>query len=169
MVLWSVQREQRTLLVILAATLSFIDVFLFYTLSYLEHSKSLRPSTLLVIYLFFSLSFDAARARTLWLIDNDGPIRILFTASLAMKVVLLVLEAREKRRYLNFSDSQKGPEETSGILSQGIFWWLNTLIRTGFSKVLMMEDLYPIDERMTASVLGTNFRQFWAACKVFIA
>jgi len=85
-----------------------------------------------------------------------------------MKLVILVLETREKRQYLHFADRQKSPEETSGIFNQGIFWWLNTLIGKGFSKVLMMEDLYPMDARMIASVLGDRFRQAWAIRETFV-
>ena len=138
-------------------------------LSYTEHSKSLRPSALLGVYLFFSLLFDIARVRTLWLIGYDGDIRGVFTASLAVKVIILLLEAKEKRRYFSSNDRQKGPEETSGIFSQSVFWWLNKLIRQGFSKVLLMDDLYPVDEEMLSEKLGTNFRQKWTACKSFLS
>ncbi len=166
LVLWSVKSVQRTPLSVSAAALSFVDAFMFCLLSYTEHSKSLRPSALLSVYLFFSLLFDSARVRTLWLMRYDGAIRGVFTASLAMKVIILLLEAKEKRQYLNSSDRQRGPEETSGIFSQSVFWWLNKLIRQGFSKVLRMDDLYPIDEDMVSERLGANFRQKWKACKI---
>lgn len=99
----------------------------------------------------------------------DGAIRGAFTASLATKVMVLLLEAREKRQYLSFSDRLKSPEETSSIFNQGVFWWLNALIRRGFSKVLLMDDLYPIADEMTAEKLGPRFREKWAACKTSIA
>lgn len=165
LVLWSVKSGQRTRFSITAAALSFVDAFMFYLLSYTEHSKSLRPSTLLGAYLFFSLLFDAARVRTLWLMQYDAAIRGVFTTSLATKVAILLLEAKEKRRYLNNYDQQKGPEETSGIYNQSVFWWLNSLIRHGFSKVLLMDDLYPIDENMMSERLGATFRQKWKACE----
>lgn len=167
LLLRSLRTAQRTTLAISAAALSFVDAFIFCMLSYTEHSKSLRPSALLGVYLFFSLLFDVARVRTLWLIGYDGGIRGIFTASLVMKVMILLLEAKEKRRYFNSSDRQKGPEETSGIFSQSVFWWLNNLIGRGFSKVLLMDDLYPIDEDLLSEKLGTSFRERWKTCKLF--
>jgi hypothetical protein len=164
-VLWSVKSEQRTPLSVTAAALSFLDALMFYLLSSTEHSKSLRLSALLGIYLFISLLFDAARVRTLWLMKYDVTIRGIFTASLVIKVMILFLEAREKRQYLNNYDRQTGPEETSGIFNQSVFWWVNKLIRRGFSKVLLMDDLYPIDDDMISERLGANFRQKWEACK----
>ncbi|KAL3426779.1 hypothetical protein PVAG01_00288 [Phlyctema vagabunda] len=163
LILWSVRSRQRTALSISAAVLSFLDVFLFCALSYTEHSRSLRPSALLGAYLFFSILFDAVRARTLWMMQYDIAIRGVFTASLATKVMILLLEAREKRQYLTSSDRMRSPEETSSVFNQGVFWWLNRLIREGFSKVLDMDDLYPMDEDMIAEKLGLEIRQIWTA------
>jgi ATP-binding cassette subfamily C (CFTR/MRP) protein 1 len=98
-------------------------------------------------------------------VQYDSAIRGVFTASLATKAIVLLLEAEEKRRYLNSYDRQRGPEETSGIFSQSVFWWLNVLIKRGFSKVLLMDDLYPIDEYMMSERLGACFRQKWKACE----
>lgn len=165
-VLYSVESGRRTPLSVSAAALSLVDAFLFCLLSYTEHAKSLRPSAILGVYLLFSLLFDCARARTLWLLKYDGAIRGVFTASLAMKVIILLLEAKEKRRYLNSSDRQRSPEETSGILNKSVFWWLNKLIRRGFSKVLRMEDLYAMHGDMLSVRLGADFRQRWRTSKM---
>jgi hypothetical protein len=168
LILWSVQNEQQAPLAISAAALSFIDGFSLGALSDLEHSKSLRPFSILAVYLFLSSLFDAARVRTLWLMNFNVAIWGLLTASLAMKVVILMLEVREKMRFLAVNDRDKSPDETSGIFNKGIFWWLNILIRAGFSKILQMNDLYPMDERMTASVLGSNIRYLWITCKTLV-
>jgi ATP-binding cassette, subfamily C (CFTR/MRP), member 1 len=132
-------------------------------LSYMEHSRSLRPSPLLSIYLIFSILFDAVRVRTLWLVGYDPSIRDLFTASLAMKVLILGMEAKGKRRYFSVADRDLGPEESSGVFSQSFFLWLNALIQQGFKKVLSPTDLYPIDEKMTSEALAASFWQRWLA------
>jgi ATP-binding cassette, subfamily C (CFTR/MRP), member 1 len=59
--------------------------------------------------------------RTLWLVGYDPSIRDLFTASLAMKVLILGMEAKGKRRYFSDADRDLGPEESSGVFSQSFF------------------------------------------------
>lgn len=86
----------------------------------------------------------------------------MFTTSLAIKAILLVLEAKEKRRYLNNTDRKRSPEETSSVFSQSVFWWLNTLFLTGFRGVLSLDDLYPIDEEMSSEHLAESFARTWA-------
>lgn len=93
--------------------------------------------------------------------NYDATIRAAFTASLGLKVIILFLEATEKRRYLSLEDRKLSPEETSGILNQGVFVWLNQLIVTGFKKVLLMEDLYPLNKELYAAHLKINFCKAW--------
>lgn len=106
--------------------------------------------------------FDAVRLRTMWLVQYSITIRAMFTTSLAIKAILLVLEAKEKRRYLNNTDRKRSPEETSSVFSQSVFWWLNTLFLTGFRGVLSLDDLYPIDEEMSSEHLAESFARTWA-------
>lgn len=160
MVLWSNTPIHRTRTALASATLSFVDVFMFMYLSYAEHG-TLRPSDLLNAYLFFSVVFDTIRTRTLWTAGITHSIPAVFSASLAMKFIILILEATEKRRYLNSEDQHRGPEETSGLLNRSLFLWLNKLIRMGFRKILRMEDLYPIDDELATESLRIRFARAW--------
>lgn len=161
LVLWCHRPVERTKATIASATLSTVDGVVFCLLSYTEHGLSIRPSALLNVYLFFSVVFDAVRARTLWLIDFDTTIQGLFTATLSLKVIILFLEGTEKRRFLGADGRKLSPEETSGILNKSLFVWLNQLIRTGFKKALLMNDLYPLNQEFSTSYLKVKFRQNW--------
>ncbi len=165
LVFWSTESRWQTKISIAAAVLAFLDAPIFCLLSYTEHQKSLRPSSLLGVYLFFSVVFDIVRVRTMFLLRYSPRIRVTFTASLALKVVILLLEAQEKRRYLNDHDRHRGPEETSSIFSQSVFWWLNKLIRMGFKDVLAPDDLYPIDEEMSSELQSARFVRYWEGSK----
>jgi hypothetical protein len=138
---------------------------MFCALSHVEHSKSLAPSPLLNAYLFLAYLFDAVMLRTLWLMPFDIPIRNIFTASFSMKGIILLLEAKEKREYFSNSDKQRSPEETSGLYSQGLFWWLNSIITHGFRHILKPDDLYEVDEAMSSEVLDTKFWKAWNSCE----
>ena len=168
LVLWATDSQALRDASIVAAAFSFVDSVVFCLLSYKEHSRSLRPSVLLNTYLLASSLFDAVRLRTLWLMPYNSIIRIIFTTSFALKVVILLLEAREKRSYLNETDRQRGPEETSGLFSQSFFWWLNSVIRKGFRQILIVDDLYPIDKELLSEELGTRFWKAWNSCESII-
>jgi ATP-binding cassette subfamily C (CFTR/MRP) protein 1 len=156
---------ERTPAAIAAAALSVVDAFTFCILSYAEHGRNLRPSAVLGAYLFFSLLFDIVRVRTLWLIGEDTTVARLFTTSVVLKAVILLLEAKEKREFLRPEDQGKGPEELSSIFSQSIFYWLNQLISSGYSKILSLQDLYPLDAKLEAQNLGPKLSVVWNKCE----
>lgn len=134
----------------LAAALSML------ALSFLEHLKSPRPSMLLNAFLFLTLLLDIAQTRTLWLASvgiADVIFSRIFTASTAMKTVLIMLESQHKSRWLQWDAKQHSPEETSGLYGLGAFIWLNRLFLAGFNKLLTMDDLFPLDEAMRTECL----------------
>jgi len=165
LVLWCLDTAERSPATIAAAALSLLNSVVFCVLSYAEHGRNLRPSAVLGTYLFFSLLFDIVRVRTLWLIGEDTPLARLFTTSVVLKTGILILEAKEKREYLNDYDRKRGPEELSSIFSQGVFYWLNQLILTGYRKVLLIEDLYPLDAKLTGETLQAKFEKVWDKCE----
>jgi hypothetical protein len=55
---------------------------------------------------------------------------------------------------------QKGTDSRRWALGS-FFWWLNTLMRTGFRRVLSNEDLYPIEDSMTSRVLLNRGQEVW--------
>lgn len=131
-------------------------------LSVVDHAKSPRPSVLLNSYLFLTLLLDAAQARTLFLSSDDKKPETayssVFTATVALKVGILLLEARRKSAWIKWDDEKEhSPEETSGIFSLGVFFWLNRIFLEGYRKVLTIRDLYPLDSALDGEVLHDRF------------
>jgi hypothetical protein len=129
-------------------------------LSFYDHVRVARPSVLLSIYLFPTLLLDAAQTRTYWLAERTQRELIytgVFTASLAVKAIILLLEAKPKTKWLNIKEPYS-PEETSSIYSLGVFFWLNKIFLTGYRKTMDMQDLYPLDRAMAGEVVHTRFR-----------
>lgn len=146
---------------IAASALKVPVALLMATTSVLDHSRSPRPSVLLSVYLLATLFFDAIQARTLFLLSRNNAEIIYsstFTAAVAVKLVILVLEAQHKSAWIRWNKSEHSPEESSGIYSLGVYWWLNEMFRTGFSKILGMDDLYPLDVAMKSTPLHDTFR-----------
>lgn len=129
-------------------------------LSVVDHSRSPRPSVLLNSYLFLSLLLDAAQSRTLFLSSGDKPeltYSSIFSATIALKVGILILEAQRKARWVNWNEKEHSPEETSGIFSLGVFFWLNRMFVEGYRKILDIADLYPLDSSLNGKSLHAAF------------
>ncbi|KAG4443574.1 hypothetical protein IFR05_000951 [Cadophora sp. M221] len=153
----------RTRSSIAAATLTLVDAVCLCLLSHMEHMHSIRPSAIINVYLIITLPFDIARSRTLLIHETSQTFGAVFTSALAIKVLILISEAIEKRNILLDQYRYTSPEVTSGIYNRSFFFWLNHLMRTGFTKVLVNDDLYPIDDDMTSSVLLARSDKTWKA------
>jgi len=161
LILWASPGASDTQASIAAACLSLAAAIGICILSYLEHTRSIQPSEVLNLYLFFSVAFDAVQVRTLWLRNESSTIAAVFTASMATKLVLLLLEMVEKRPFL-LPGYQKLPlESTSGILNRSVFWWLNTLITHGARSILSLNDLEGLDYEMSTKTLFRRLHEKW--------
>lgn len=121
--------------------------------SFLEHGRSRRTSSLLNLYLLLTLLFDIVQARTLWLsIHNqlEGIFARIFTTSVCVKLMVLVLEAHSKEKWISWSDTEHSPEGTSGVFSLAVLYWLKQLFLRGFRRILRFDDLYGLDSAMGA-------------------
>jgi hypothetical protein len=88
----------------------------------------------------------------------------LFTASISIKAVLLLLEAKGKRGYLKPPYNRFSPESTSAIFNQSFFWWLNPVLVTGFQKILTLDDLFTIDSALLSEPLQYQMQSSWDKC-----
>lgn len=147
-----------------AAVLGLLDVLALAALSWLEHSYSPRPSTLINVYLLASLVFDAVQIRTLWLIDESHSANVLpaeFSASLVIKTSILFLEAVEKGKFLPPEWANRSPEETAGVFSRSLLIWLRGILAKGRRTLLSPTDLDPLREGLGTARLSRSFQATW--------
>jgi ATP-binding cassette subfamily C (CFTR/MRP) protein 1 len=161
LVLWCLSPAERTQLSIPAAVLSVVGAAFICILSHFEHIKSVHPSTIINIYLFFSILFDAVQLRTLWAIPSLAKIASVFSASFSAKATLLILEAVEKGSFLAPPYSWTAPEALSSVYNLSVFWWLNRLLKGGYKKILAFDDLYTLDPALQSEKLNTEAREAW--------
>ncbi|KAH0376384.1 putative ABC multidrug transporter, partial [Aureobasidium melanogenum] len=160
LVLASLSRFQASSTFLAASVLKLLSALTMIALSLVDHNKSPRPSVLLGIYLSLTLLPDAAQARTFFLSSNDAPeltYSSVFCAALALKILILLLEAKKKSQWLAWNKKEHSPEETSGIFSLGVFAWLNKMFFDGYKGVLTTDDLYPLDSALNAKTLHSKF------------
>ena len=151
----------RTHLSAAEAVLRVLDAIIIATLSGFEYTRSIRPSTTLTIYLFLSLFFDTVQLRTLWLLESGYSLPSLATASLILKMAILVIEAQSKRKRLLLHHFDLPPESTSSIFNRGLFWWLNPLLWRGYRMLLKPDDLFQTDPQLSSRSLEAKLLSSW--------
>ncbi|KAL3424167.1 ABC transporter [Phlyctema vagabunda] len=147
--------KQRPLSVAATAA-SFASSLSIIAISFTEHSHSPRPSILLNSYLFLTVLFDVVQARTFWLAFVDAhefTFTRIFTAAVAVKGALILLESEHKSKWVQWEVEKHSPEETSGIFGLSAFAWLKQMFLAGYTKILVLDDLFPLDQSMTTEAL----------------
>ncbi|KAI5468185.1 P-loop containing nucleoside triphosphate hydrolase protein [Mariannaea sp. PMI_226] len=134
---------------IAASCLGIFGIAILMVTSHYEHNRSVRGSTLLLLYLSYSILADAMRARTLWSMpDNNTLVAAVLAACCVCKLALLIIEHQHKA--VRPGIRQPTPDERADILSQAFLWWLVPLF--GLSKKtpkLTLETLPDIEPELT--------------------
>ncbi|EFE37769.1 ABC bile acid transporter, putative [Trichophyton verrucosum HKI 0517] len=129
--------------------------------SYLEHVRCVRPSTLLNVYLGVSTLLDLARTRSLFFIQDSHAVASISLAAFIVKSLAFILEATEKRHLLLAKWKDASPEATSGVINRSLFIWLNRLFINGFQTLLTVNTITPIDEELLAASEPTALLEKW--------
>ena len=140
-----------------STALDFVAALSMIALSWLEHSRSPRPSILLSGYLTLTLLFDIVQCRSLWLAavtPLDRTFARLFTTATAVKALVNIAESRQKTRWLLWDATKHSPEETTGVYGLGAFFWLRNLFEMGNRKLLALDDLFPLDRSIASENLA---------------
>ena len=167
LVLWALEPVYRTPYALVSATLSLVGaVFLCY-LSYMEHTRSICPSSFLALYLLASLFPDIVQARSLYLNEDLHTLMLIYAAGIGVKLLLLVLEAKSKDLYLKPAYRNLSPEVTAGIINRTFFWWINSLFKTGYRKVLSIQDLPVLDDELSSARLQAKLKSEWGNAREF--
>lgn len=167
--LWALPSAYRTRASIPANAIIAGGSLLLCFLSYAEHTRSIRPSFLLNIYLFPALLFDIARVRTLWLRWDSWEgrtIAIIASVAVSLRFSLLLLETTEKRSILRDEYKSSPPEATSGVFSRYFFLWLNPLFKKGFSSLMGVDDLFALDKQLHSERLQNHLESKWDQSKL---
>ncbi|QKX54680.1 uncharacterized protein TRUGW13939_01768 [Talaromyces rugulosus] len=126
--------------------------------SWFHHRGSVKPSTLLAIFLGVSVILDIVRVRTLWLLRDVSHAAVVLTLALALKLCGLLLESLSKRKNLYLSENNgyatSGPEPFIGFWIRVGFGWLLPTMRQGYHQILSVDDLPALDYRMKSDLLS---------------
>lgn len=132
-----------------------------YPLSYLEHTRSIYPSTLLELYPLLSLLLNIPQARTLFLRHSGTVIAAIFMASIAAMLIVCILEGQNKTKDLKEPFREYPPEATHGVWNRMFFLWLNSLFVKGFRSLLSLNDLWHTPPDLASEKLRDDMQTVW--------
>ncbi|KAG7145577.1 ABC transporter FUM19 like protein [Verticillium longisporum] len=84
---------------IASTAVNFLVALSMLALSFFEHSRVPRPSTLLILYILLQTLCDAVQVRTSWLMASSITSKMiarLYTASVVTKFAILIAETKSK-------------------------------------------------------------------------
>lgn len=151
----------KTQISVATTALSLFSSAFFICLSDMEHRLSSRPSDILSIFLFVTITLDVIRIYSLWIIGGTLPVAILLIVTEVVKFAILMLESWNKRGALKQPYASYPPEALSGIISRSTFWWLNHLMWLGYKESLSLDMLYDLDPKTSARNTSERFVAGW--------
>lgn len=153
---------------IFGATTSLAACVGLFPLLLFEHTRSIRPSDLAVIYLVVTLSCDALKFCTEVFADSTFhyvylPLRWFWPIilNICIKLALLVVEGQGKKQILRDPSRQYSPEELAGVLSRTFFWWINPILAQGRREILTEDTLPPVDHTLSSKNLRRKALLAW--------
>lgn len=129
--------------------------------SFLEHGRSIAPSTVLTVYLVFSAFSDVVQVGLLYVARNLCNISALAFVIFMVKLVLLILEGQEKTSILREPYQHLAPEETAGFFGTAFFWWVNRVLALGYSRILSLEDMPPLASYLDTMKMREAMQRTW--------
>lgn len=167
LILWCLPQFLVTKISVASAAVGMVSTMALLLLSHYDHARSLKPLSLICLYLLGGIIFEIAQVRTLWLFHPISySIAAISTAALVIRSLLLVLETSENRETLSPQYGHISPENLTGIFSQSTYWWLNGLFISGFRDELSLDDLYPLDKELLTKSLTSHGDHRWKGNKV---
>jgi hypothetical protein len=152
-----------------ADTLSFVATGIAAVLSLLSHQRCLRPSTLLSLYLSALAILGIARTRTVWLIEPRNSVPAIMTVAYVLSLVVLFLESIEKKQTIvtedHSAEKPQSPEQKSGFWTRTCFTWLAATFWLGYSKVISLDNLPALDNKLESKKLRRKLMFTWGNCE----
>lgn len=146
-----------------AASMSCVASFTIVVLVVAEHRFTLRPTSLLSLYILLSLFLDVVKSRSYFLRHGLSVLGGLSAAAAAAKAILIGVQEVPKTALLIDKELRytASKEATSGFWSRSVFVWLNSIFLVGFRQTLCIGDLEPLDPPLSAGPLLSRFIPKW--------
>ncbi|ORX59695.1 multi drug resistance-associated protein MRP [Hesseltinella vesiculosa] len=155
--------DNAPLLVSMANILVLVFVIALHRLEYLRNKI---PSAVLLFYWLFVLFIDGVKLRTDLMLHQyatDSVQFSLFTVTYILALTIFTLECRHrpKSQYILLDEDMDCPEEQANIFGRLTFEWMTPLMRLGYEKPLIMDDLWNLNHEDQSAIVGERFERNW--------
>lgn len=158
--------DLHTSLSIPSAVVTMVAVFLAAVSSFLEDTRSIRPSDLLVLYFSATTVLYIPVLRTLWLMsDNDEKPRILWTLILLLTILVTLTESSRKASSLAHLDAKTSKEQVSGIWGRSLWTWVIPLLRICYNKIICLDNVPRVDTDLREESTWNNLDKAWRSVR----
>ncbi|KAI9295676.1 hypothetical protein K502DRAFT_303464 [Neoconidiobolus thromboides FSU 785] len=137
-------------------------------LSLYTHKSVYHSSTILLVYWPFSLLLQFIQLRTMILMEHNifkSIEFIIFFINLLFSVALFAIECYPKEEVSDYiyleGDIAESPEEKANIYSFLTFSWMSDLLKLGYSKHLVAEDLWVLPKAYQVTNVAEKFSEAW--------
>lgn len=148
---------------IATATLSATSSLCIVVLLWAEHTRSLRSSSLISVYLSLTMLFSIARSRSYFLRHGLEAIGGLSAATTVLKLSIVALEEVSKRSLAHDKELQDAGKETfGGFWNRAFLIWINSTLIRGYRTIISMSDLQSLPIELTSERLYHEFESVWS-------
>mgnify|MGYP005989218641 CR=1 FL=1 len=137
-------------------------------MQFIEHRHRFNPSSLLAAYLILTILFDITKSRTNFVRTGLVGIGASCAASCGLKALLIALGEVSKRSLIRDQNVRKtaNDETVAGFWNRALFLWLNGMLKTGYKRILRMDDLPTLDPQLHSKALFERARACWKRGKI---
>ncbi|KAF2023756.1 hypothetical protein EK21DRAFT_80114 [Setomelanomma holmii] len=131
-------------------TIGLFAIVVMGALSYLEHRRSPRASSLLQLYLLAAAPMNAARCRTLWHMPSSNGVVVTFIVTASLMGIALGLELVPKDALLRDETREISPEEKRAVVERSLLTWIVPVFVHGYWHTFTHRTLPAVDPKLTA-------------------
>lgn len=78
-----------------------------------------------------------------------------------LRILLLLLESRNKRRLLRKQYHHLSTEACAGVINRLSLWWINPILAIGNARLLTFDDLPALEGDLSSGSLRAKLQQAW--------
>ena len=140
------------------------NFILVFVLTHFEHVKSKSSSSILLIFWLIEIIQLGILFRSSILNNLPQKNAFLFTFNiqyLLISILLFILENLKKVGEYSEIQENVSPEDEFNIFGKISFYWMDSLMKLGYKKVLTMNDLWNLRKKDSAELNSEKFQDAW--------
>ena len=94
-----------------------------------------------------------------------GRVPAIMIATESLAVVALIVDSVKRSSKVEPAKQQYSPEQYSGFWHRAIFAWLAATFRSGYTRVISVDDLPHLDSKLGSDQLHHQLISVWDKCK----